>query len=342
MREIPGYVAGGNPQWTAESWLGPQLLASLPIIQDSVRVTDEADVKVPGAVELSIPDTPEWRPVLPSSPLARFGQRLRLRVDVNGTSVPMGWFRLTAAVPSAGVVAVRGVGLLTEVERSRFTWRHDVVGMSVDAACKHIVGGALPVSVALTGAPMGLRVWEAQTSRLEALLEVLDARAGRAYIDDSATLVIAPAWTSATPVATIADGVGGSLVDLGPIPEDRDPFNGYVVSTVPEGDDAPMVESWSVPSGPMRWGGPYGYNPGFLSSPLLPADRGALAHVAETMTRRQMRSAMAVDFVTPLDPRLQVGDAVTIRCARYGIDAPHRITQLAHTRTTTSGRAAQL
>lgn len=336
MRNLPGYARGGSPQIEVSSWLGSKQMAVLPVVSHSWKVADEVDVKVPGSVEFAVPNEPEWRPLTPDHPLARFGQQLRVRVNERGEWVTLGRYRLIGCTPSGGVLQVRGLGLLHILERARLMTSLQTGWVTKRAALDAIVGGLLPLSVTAWGGSLPPRLWEPQTSRLAAFWELLESWPARAYVDDLGVLCVAPPFTEGVPLYTIAEGV--DLSEIEPVPDDRDPFNAYVVSTQPEGGAAPLSVSWGITSGPMSYYGPYGLNPGFYSSPLLPDDRSVLEDIARTMTQRQVRQAHAVDFTVPFDPRMEAGDQVRVTSPSHGIDGTGRIVSIAHDGIRTSGR----
>lgn len=354
MRWIPGFRHGGTTQLIVSSWLGSDHLGRVPVVDGSWEVTDQAEVRVPGALRLSVPaelstsmaggfdGRTNWVPTTPDHPLARWGQQLQVQVLVDGTLVHLGWYRITRTVKSTSVVNVEAVGLLRNLERARLVspltldaglWFGDIV--------RRVVGGVFPVRIAVADSGgWGSRSWD--EDRLGALREIVDARPARMYVDESRTLVVASPWTDREPAQlTLHDGDGGTLIDIGGIADDRDPPNGYVVTATPEDTSIPPVTDWwGIPSGPAAWDGPYGRNPAFYRSPLLNPDRDSVRAVAQQMTLRAQRAAAQVDFEAVFDPRLEVGDVVHMRHRRRGVDAIGRIMTLRHAKKTTRGTVA--
>lgn len=308
-------------------YLGGADLGLVPVVSGSWKVTDEADVTVPGTVEFSVPATDEWTPTSPEHPLAGVGQRCRVQVD----GQTWGWYRLSPAVRSGAVIRVTGVGLLREVERARFTqsWQ-TMAGQTRGQVVRQLLAGILPVVVLVPDSVLPIATWA--EDRLGALYEVVESWPARIEIRDQAARILPP-WPTSGPA------VGGLALTapLEPQGAQDDPFNGYRVSTIPGGDEQPVTAFWAQPDGPMRWGGPYGQHPGFFSSPLLTADQTQLLAIAERMTRRQTEAAASFRFRAVPDPARRVGDFVTVQHERQKVSGVGRITSLSLTRSDMSG-----
>ena len=336
MRALAGWEPGGENIIEVTSWLGGVGLASLPVVEHSWKVTDEADVEVPGTLEMSVPNIPAMRATHPEHPLARFGQELRVRLNAGGTWLNLGRYRLTGTTPTGDVIQVRGQGRLRNLERSQLlTSLETGWGDTRTQVLQRIVGGVLPVWVSAPDTLCPPRTFEPRTTRLDALHELVETWPARAYVDDLGVLCVVPPWQDTQPLYTL-----DAFEAVAPVPDDRDPYNAFVVTSRPEGGDAPLTVSWGIPEGPLRFGGPYGENPGFYESPLLGVDRDHLEEVARLMALRQTRLARSIDYTMPLDPRQQVGDRVHVVAPAEGVDGPGRIVSIAHTQSRTSGRVA--
>lgn len=341
-------ATGGLLAVEVTSWLDGELLGVVPVVAGSWKITDTAGVTVPGSVEFSVPATDEWRPLTAGHPLASFGQRYRVRVGYGDQLTAWGWYRATRPSQEGAVVQCGGVGPLRDVERARFTRPYQTAsGQTWRAVLTDLLRGILPVTfddTAPADAAQPVTTWE--EDRLGAVWEIVEARSARLSVDDTGTAVVSAAWDDTTPgdpVAQIVDGAGGTLVELSPDGDsDEDPPNGYVCSTVPDGDVEPITEVWTMPDGPMRWGGPYGFNPQFFASPLNPSDRMQLRGIAERMTRRAVAQQTRLGFRTIPDPRLEVGDVVYVRSARHQVDGLARVTNLALTRQALTGNVSLL
>jgi hypothetical protein len=327
------------------SWLGGQSLGEIPVVEGSWKVTDQAGVKVPGTIEFAVPAVDGWRPTTTDHPLAGMGQRVWAQVDQGDGLRTWGWFRLARPKVSGALVTCSGQGLLREVERFRLlTSMQPAVGTSRTQLVKDLVGALMPVVVSGVTDSVTTALTSFEESRIDALWQVLESWSARAEVREQALWVL-PAWDDASPgdpVVSLVDGVGGVLVSVDPVDDDTDPFNAYVVSTVPAGDEAAVVRMWTMPDGPMAWGGPYGYNPGFYSSPLNPADPTALTAIAERMTRREVAAGRTVAFTAKPSLLASVGQIARVRSARAGVDGIGRITSLELTRSALTGSVAML
>lgn len=313
-------------------FLGGADLGVVPVVAGSWQVTDEADVTVPGTVAFSVPASREWIPTAAEHPLAGMGHRARVQVD--GTT--FGWFRLSPARRSGDVLQVSGLGLLREVQRARLTqtWQTSS-GQTRGQVVGQLLAGLLPVVLGLPDEPMPVATW--MEDRLAAVYEVVESWPARLEVREQTVWILPPWPASGAPVGRLA--LTGPLEPPG---DAGDPYNGYLVRTVPVGDEQPVTAFWGQPDGPMRWGGPYGQNPAFFSSPVLAADPAQLLAVAERMTRRETAAATTYRFAAVPDPERRVGDVVTVEHSGQQIAGVGRIVALSLTRTGMSGQVVML
>lgn len=332
---------------TLTSWLGGNPLGTIPVVSGSWKITDESGVTVPGSIEFSVPAVDDWVPTGPSHPLAGMGQRVWAQVDQgDGSGLrTWAWFRLDRPKRSGSVIQCTGRGLLRDVERYRFPLAQTFPsGTSRSALVKALTLGVMPVVISgvadsVTASPV---TWE--DSRIDALWDLLESWPARAEMREQ-VLTVLPAWNDASPgnpTVSLVDGPGGTLIDLTPSDDDTDPYNAYVVSTVPSGDEAAVVRMWTMPDGPMAWDGPYGRNPGFYSSPLNPTDPTALLAIGERMTRREVAIGRTLTFTAKPLVVAKVGDVATVRSSRRGVNGVGRITALQLTANALSGTVAML
>lgn len=335
-------AAGSRPVIEVRSWLGAEDLGLVPVVTGTWQVRESTDDQVPGEVTFSVPNLPDWRAGgIPDHPLGQFGQQLEVRVgsQMKGADepelLPQGWFRITDVVPNGDVIDVTGTGLLCLVQQARFLAPYTAAkAASRQAVIKKILQGILPVAfdgVADETFPGG--TWDRE--RIDALYEVVQGWPARVWVDETGTVVVSPVWSDRLTSAdvSILDGPGGSLVEVTMAPTPETAFNGYVVSTVPEGDEAPVTGKALLASGPMRWGGPYGYRPGFYASPVLKPVVSQLTSVATAMVQRARRRAETMTITALPDARVEVGDVVRVRSQRQSVDRLARVTERQLTRT---------
>lgn len=333
-------VNGGRPVFEVTSWLGSTNLGPVEVVTGTWTVTDAEDEEVPGQVSFSVPNSAAWRPTSPDHPLGRFGQQLQIRAGYDRATgpefVPLGWFRIMSVVPNDEVLQVDARGLMINMQRARLLSPFTAAKNSTRrAAITMLTKGILPVSYDLADEQFPGGTWE--EDRLGAMREIVQGWPGRVYVDDDGVLVVGPGWSDTLGAANvnILDGPGGTLRNLEPSPVTENEFNAYKVSTVPEGDESPVSEVAYLRTGPMRWGGPYGYNPGFYASPLLKPVRAQLQAVAQAMVQRARRRVEQVEITATPDYRIELGDIVRARSTRQGWDGRVRVVKVQHSRTAT-------
>lgn len=299
----------------AESWLGSVSLGRVPVVAGSWSVVEDESQQVPGRVTFDVPAKAKWVPVTVDHPLANYGQQLRIQVGIRlaggGTEwVNEGRLRILSAIPVDDVVQVTAASLEQLVEWDRLTAPIRVTGPTRADGLSTLLTGVLPFVVRTTNDP-AMGPLSVDRDRLQGVRDLLDAWPARSFVDESGTLIVEDAWGDTVPAAVWS--TEGRLRSTSPVDSDADHFNGYVVTTVPEdGVTVPVSEVWVMPSGPMKWGPPYGRRPGFFESPTLPADRSTLQNVAKNLTLRAVRRGRNVQVVTLPDPRIVRGDVVHV------------------------------
>jgi hypothetical protein len=333
------------------AYLGSTNLGAVPIVIGSWSITDSGDQQVPGQLEFEVPNTSEWRPTRWQHPLAGRGHRLRVRVGTSYTGgsevewLNLGWFLPDPPTPNGETQRVSARGMLALVDESRLLEPYRAgAGATRYTVATKLLAGLLPIrfKVANETTP-GATVVE--QDRLDGVQQLADAWPARLYVDDEGVATFAPVWNDITPgnpVKEILDGAGGTLVRVTAAASTARMYNGYRVTRIPEGDAAPVSETVTLKTGNLRWGGVYGWRPGFYESPLLSADRGKLRQVATAMLDRSMRRADSYQVTAAPDARLQVGDVVRVRSVRDGLDFTGRAVEVTHTRTALDARVSWL
>lgn len=309
-----------RPVAEVTSWLGAQYLGEVPVIGGSAV----ADLTVIGGeLELQVPNVPEWVPAAPDHPLSNFGQELLVR---KGWAAPdgtvkewasIGRYLVHDAVPEGDTITVRADGLGQRIEHARFTDPLTLpAGQFIDQARELLLGTGLAVSLDLGFASRSSvsRTFERGESRAEAWAELMTAWGAVSRIDpDSRTVVVrAPYPTSGNPVVSLADGVGGALVDIAPGggPEDGTP-NAVVASSAPEDGSVPLSAIAMLHVGPRRWNGPYGQRPAFYTSPLL-VTRAQVASAARTRLQSMTTVAWDITVDSLSCPATEPGDLIDV------------------------------
>lgn len=330
-------LSGARTRLDVQSWLGGEWLGGVPVVSDSWQVTEDHDTKTGGSLRFQVPATPEWIPLDDRHPLAPMGQTLtaRVGVDVHGEWVwfPMGRFRpASRPVVDHDVVSVTADSILADIERARFlqpvtlpagTLRTAAAAQILRGVVPFVIDDAVPADWQTGGA-----VWDRE--RIDALIDLCEGWGTRYWMDDAGVVRISPKLTGRTPEIEFRDGDRGRLVDARPVDTEARAFNAYVVTNQPQGQVPPVSAIATIDNGPLRWGGPYGFQPAFFSTPTLPADQGQLLQIAKNLLERsRMRLERLTAECLP-DPRVNAGTVVRVASARSGIDVVGRVLTARH------------
>jgi hypothetical protein len=306
------------------SWLGAQLLAEdVPV---SVGSFSEDDTQqVPEALSLTVPVYAAGRSWDPGSdtqhPLARFGQRLNVTVELanpRGSTwdVPLGWFQVHswAVDDVAGTVEVSALGLLQVAKEDTFRGPEQPrSGGTFVSEFRRLTPGGIPVSIsdALTDRACP-RSFSWDEDRLGALYDLADAWPARITVAADGTLqVLPPLGVAPVPVVTLTDGQDGVLMSA-PRDDTREGVYNAVVarSSADTTDSTPVEGEFQTTTGPYAVG-TYGVVRRRYASPLL-GTTGAAYAAARTITESSQRQGRVIEVEMPPDPRIQRGDAVRL------------------------------
>jgi hypothetical protein len=317
-----------------EAYYAGQWLGEIPF-DDAAVVWDDGSL-VAGTLKFTAPDPAAWwkapplavrwldhgdaneTPDLTTNPLGTDGHRVRVSYGIRRPGgkdvawVQVGWFRISDAVPDGGMVNVTAPDLMDAVQRSRFVTPKSypdgyaylfVVDQLVYPLVPNYITDNGPGSLAFKAMPA--KSWERE--RLDALQEVLDSMPAIGRLDSSGTLVVDPA--NVVPVAgdVLRSGPGGNAVSVRKVASPDAGFNAAVAI----GRDANGQDILGVAytlSGPRRWDGPYGRNPGFYASEMMTTLEQCRQVAVATLDRWQRRQAESWRVELAPDPRLELGD----------------------------------
>jgi len=307
-----------------ESWLDGELLTDAVPVATGGEDHDRT-LSVPERIVLTVPRLyrgESWSPVADDHPLAANGQRLRVQIGVgvgNGRVewLQRGWFLVHKSEAAGDAVTVEAVGLLALVQEARLVTPYQPTGTMV-STLRGLVEPALTVTVddalADRAVPAGINYDE---DRLAAVHELLDAWPAEAVVNADGYLAVAPPADTATSVADLTDGAGGTVITAAGQSTREGAFNAVVArGTASDGAQVQGV-SYDTSGGPKAYGGAFNPLPVpfFYSSPLLTTVAQAKS-AARTILRRKLREVartFTVDMVP--NPALELGDAVTITTA---------------------------
>ncbi|WP_416976725.1 DUF5047 domain-containing protein [Streptomyces sp. T028] len=305
-----------------ESWRDGELLADdVPV--DTGGEDRDRSLTVPEQVKLTVPRRDrgvDWDPgAATDHPLASYGQQLHISygVDIGDAFewIDRGWFLVSNTEPDDDSVSVSCEGLLSLVDEAKFVAPFQPSGTLVSTV-RALVEPALTVAFDGTlvdrSVPVGMQ-WD--SDRLAALNEVLDAWPAVPRVTEDGYLLIEPLVDSGTPVLSLTDGTGGTVVRwLGNSSRD-----GAFNAVVARGEDADGNQIQGVAydldtASPYWYGGPFSPLPVpyLFESPLLTTVAQCRTAAQTTLARlRRSASRMLTVRMVP-HPGLVPGDVVSV------------------------------
>lgn len=314
-------AAGGYRYYRAvESWRDGQLLAAdVPV--DTAQEETDRTLRVPERVTLTVPRQvagESWAPNREDSPLTAAGQRLHVKLGVGLSLGQVEWFArgrflIQDSQARGDQVDVAAVGMLALVDEAKLVSPYQPTSGLI-ATLRGLVEPALTVLVdsGLTDRtpPAGINY---DSDRLGAVLELLDAWPADAAVDPEGFLSVVPAVQSMTPVLSLTDGVGGTVIRAAGGSTRADAAN-IVVARGVASDGSQVQGTAQIVTGPQRAGGPFNPLPVpfFFSSPLLTSVAECNAAAATIAARKRRESAAAYRVEMVPHPGLQTGDVVSL------------------------------
>ncbi|MFF9238377.1 DUF5047 domain-containing protein [Streptomyces sp. NPDC014776] len=316
-------TSGFDMRIRAESWLGGVLLADDIPVADGSESRDRS-LAIPEQITLSVPRTDggtSWEPIDPGHPLAAYGQMLRVDygVDLPGHTewINRGWFLITGSETDGETVSVTASGLLQLIQEAEMVAPFQPSSTdTLVSVVRALVEPALTVSIdsQLTDRTVPLSIqWD--TDRLGALTEVLNAWPADAHVTPDGYLSVEPLGDGTTPVLSLTDGVGGTVVRW-QASASRD--GGYN-TVVAQGEDGFGNQIQGVvydqePGSPLRYGGTFSPLPVpyKFSSPLLTTITQCRDAAATTLKRLRRTAGRKFTVTLVPHPGLMTGDVVSV------------------------------
>jgi hypothetical protein len=329
-----------DTQWVADAYYdGERRAVNLPISEP--KFDDDASSLVQSTGSCTVLWTPEFAdslsPRFADDTLAPFGSELSVAALVTvGSSierVQMGWYRIDD-VPSAEdqftQFGNREIVIGSRVELSlqdRFRRvqkdRFDVPGSppsraSVLTEAQRITGLQIVREVPDAAIPSSFAYEEERLDPLYDLVEIADAIP---YMRPDGTLGQRPiTWGS--PVDTITDGPGGTLVDLKRAMSSDKVYNRVAVRSSSTDGATQVLASAEITTGPLRARNadgspsPYGRVTYYYSSDFITTRAQAQAYADQTLPRVSSLRVAERQVVELFNPLRQNGDVVTVRSSR--------------------------
>lgn len=311
----------------AESWRSDDLLmVDIPVTK-AIETVD-LTLNVPERISLTFPrivDGVDLSPYDEDSPLAANGQQLRLEVGIGiGHSqiewVQKGWYLIYTSGVQDDTIEVDAWGLLTWIQEARFVTPFQPSGTIKDTIRK-LVEPALTVvfDVALSDRSVPSNI-NYSDDRLDTLNSVLDAWPAVARINTSGDLEVSPATTSTTPVKTLSDRAGGTIIKATGTSTREGAFNAVVARGVASDGTTVQGEVAYDSESPKRFNGPFSplLVPLFFESPLLTTVAQATAAANTRMANIMRQSAKSYEVTMVPDISLEAGDTVFLDSVAVG------------------------
>lgn len=300
------------------SWLAGSLLAdTLPVL--SGRLVWDSSNKVPDRLTMTVArfdGLRDYLPLTPDSPLARFGQQLDVTITVAGVDVRMGRYQIDEWDYDESVISVTAYGLMQIAADYRLlspTSPRDGASMVSEFVRLLPEQMSAQFDPALSDRPIPSTMsWDDE--RLDALWDIADA--WPAVIRPDAwgqVLVKPPVEVSPTPILSLTDGEGGTVVR---VPRGDQRAGGYNIIVARSSADGVEASATAyVTSGPMNVA-TYNPVPKFYSSPMLLTVEQCQA-TANAMRDESTRKSSVLKVTMAPDPRPELDD--TIGVTRDGV-----------------------
>jgi hypothetical protein len=296
-----------------QSWLAGRLLADdIPVTGG--RLTWDASNNVPDQLTMTVPRFDGVRDYLPQAadaPLARYGQQLDVTITVAGVDVRMGRYLIVDWSYDESVIQVTAAGLLQIAVDSRLL---EPTAPRDDGTLRSEFLRLLPaqMSARFDGTLLDRRIPRSMSwdeNRIDALWQI--AEAWPAVLRPDAwgqVLVKPPVQPTITPMLSLTDGEGGTVVSV-PRADTRDgAYNIVVARSSADGVDASAVAM--VTSGPMNVA-TYNPVPRFYANPMLLTVAQCQA-TAEAMRDEAGRRSSVLQVTMAPDPRPELDDTVGV------------------------------
>jgi hypothetical protein len=313
----------------------------VPIVEGSVTLDQRAAVR--GRCDLTLVDdgTLGLVPEAPTDLLAPYGNEIRVERGVtypDGTSelVSLGVFRIDDAeveeTPGSLQIRVAGRDRAARFEDARFETPYQIAaGTNYTGAILELLADAwpaIPTSFASTSLTTPALIAQEGDDRWAFAQDMARSMGMALYFDGDGTCVLSPDLLSG-PVATLAEGDGGVLLQAGRQWTRQGTFNRVIATGENTGETAPSrgVATDDSPLSPTYYFGPFGKVPRFYVSPFITTDAQAES-AAQSILDRELGTLEQVSFGAFVLPHLEPGDTARITRAATGIDEDHVIDQV--------------
>lgn len=275
--------------------------------------------------------------------LAPYGNEIRAARGVrypDGTveTCSLGVFRIDDAdVQDTGdrlAVRISGLDRSARLIDARFEEPYQVpAGTNYGTALLDVFQAAwpdIPTSLTATTRTTPALIAEEGSDRWQFGADMMAALGRALYFDGDGVLVNPPVGAiGQAPVATLAEGAGGILVQAARRWTRQGAYNRVIATGENTGEAAPSrgVATDENPASPTYYFGAFGKVPRFYASPFITTDDQA-QDAAAAILSRELGTTQSIDFGAVVNPALEPDDVVRITRERAGIDEDHVIDSL--------------
>lgn len=313
---------------------GALVAEDLPIVGGKVTLDSGAGIR--GRCDLQIAGS-DWVPLVPSDPLAPYGNEIRVKRGVrypNGDEelISLGIFRIdeTPIEDPGGRIKVVGYDRSITVRDARLEAPYIVTaGTEWTAAITTLVDGSgwwtsgypLRKVTAASTSVAPLTVAAEQEDRWKLVTAWATAIGYEAWFDGDGALRLLPVpkYDRLSPVFTIDDGSTGVMITAGRKWKRTGIFNRVIAIGETATGVYRGVATDDNPASPTYYYGSFGRVPRWYASPLITSAAQAKT-AAEAILRRSLGQSSEVKFTSLTNPALEPGDLITVRRTSLGID----------------------
>lgn len=326
-----GALAGSvQPVFTADAYYdGILVKEGLPITGG--QVSFDASAAVRGTCQLIVNDPDgALSPKLRADPLAPYGQEINIRAGLVVGGVPetvsLGWYRIqqaspaeswrwirdrAAAVASGASIPIEGRDRGSKLVDFPFIAPEQPVKTTVWAEIVRLVSPLVPVVKPPFDAPIPSGSVVYGTDRWEAITTLAKLVYAHPVITPAGALTLKLDAPGAS-VWTLKSGPEATLGTFSPVLTRSDLHNAVNVQGVDSAGN-PITVILTQPSGPLRWGGPFGCVPADqIVDPFLTTLAAVTSRATAELAKAIKGRAQSLDIPTVLNYALELEDVVTV------------------------------
>jgi hypothetical protein len=297
-----------------------------PVVGGQVTADRDAQVRRQGTVDVVF----DWQgegltvAVIRSLPFGGWASVERGVRFADGTieRVQVGWYRIENVAWSelTGVATLTLADRMAQVRDEALLTPFQPAGLVPSAACVELVHQVFGDAIAYTvkpGLPTEAVIADATyvDDRGAALSDLAAACGAWALFDAAGNFVLMPRAPAVepAPVATIGAGTGGVMEAAAETLDRSSVRNGVLVRGQADAETAPVsaLATFTDPTSPLRWGGPFGRVPMIVDSQSVSTTVAAQA-TADAMLNLRLGLSRTLELEAVPNPCLEPDDRVTI------------------------------